>query len=244
MIYLRQPEGVGFHPAFGRDVNYSIQSLPEDPDGQVRETIREALRYVRADATDAAVEEMAGRAAKLGNGDPLAGTWNLLKQTMRFRQDADIADDLQVEDTRKPDIIEVLIRPADQARLILLQSMGVEDCDGFNMFAASILTALGVPCSLVTIEADPERPNLFSHVYTAAYPNGYGQAPRVPLDFSHGDAIGDEPAMRLRSGRLPRLKEWRVFPSTSERLFTALIPIAILFAGYQGIRYLNRRQEP
>lgn len=115
----------------------------------------------------------------LGNGDPNRSVWNLLKPSMQFKQDEAIADDLEVDDARKPDTIEVLIRPLDQWLLIKLRGLGIGDCDCFHMYAACLLIALAVPCSLVTVAADPDRPYEFSHVYLASYWNGQ----RVPWIF-------------------------------------------------------------
>ena len=41
---------IGYHPDFGTDVRYEFQTLPDDPDGQVRETMRTLRRYLRHDA--------------------------------------------------------------------------------------------------------------------------------------------------------------------------------------------------
>jgi hypothetical protein len=232
-----QPQGVGYHPDFGQEVNYSVESLPESPDGQVRKTMKRVLEYVRTDSDDPYVQHQTEQARRLGGGDPIRGVWALLKGTLKFRQDLDIADDLRIDDPRKEDFIEVLIRPADQARLILLKGMGVEDCDGFNMYGCTLLWAMGVPCSLVTIEADDERPGLFSHVYTAAYPNGYGRPPRIALDFSHGEHIGWE----IPDADRRRRREWKCELTFAEQLWDAIFPVGLLVGGYWGVRYLNER---
>ena len=234
--YYPRPEGVGYHPDFGQEVSYRFERLPESPDGQVRATMKKVLKYIRSDVDDPFVQFQTDKAKGLGGGDPILGSWQLLKGTLRFRQDEDIAQDLQIDDQRKDDVIEVLIRPADQGRLVLLRGMGVEDCDGFNLYGATILTAMGVPCAVVTVEADEDRPGLFSHVYTAAYPAGY-HGERIPLDFSHGDYPGWEiPNVERR-----RRKEWRVEPTLMDQICDAAWPIGLLGAGYFGMHYLNRR---
>ena len=75
------------------------------------------------------------------------------------------------------------------------------DCDDFSMYAASLLTALDIPCNFVTVAGDESNPNIFTHVYVAAYPNGE----RVVVDASHGPECGWE--VYRPSGRK---QEWAV----------------------------------
>ena len=219
-----------YHPDIGQAL-YSIRALPESSDGQVRSTINQVIRYVREDACSSFIQSEAERALRLGAGDPNKGVFNLLKSSMRFKRDEKIADELQVEDARKPDTIEVLIRPVDQWLLIKLRGLGVGDCDCFHMYGACLLWALGVPCSLVTVSADPERPWEFSHVYLASYWNGV----RTPLDISHGDYPGWE------CQNLGRVKEWKVQPNWEESLSDAGIIVGGLVAAYFGLQFLLRR---
>ena len=219
-----------YHPDIGQAL-YSIRALPESSDGQVRSTINQVIRYIREDACSPFIQSEAERALRLGAGDPNKGVFNLLKSSMRFKRDEKIADELQVEDARKPDIIEVLIRPVDQWLLIKLRGLGVGDCDCFHMYGACLLWALGVPCSLVTVSADPERPWEFSHVYLASYWNGV----RTPLDISHGDYPGWE------CQNLGRVKEWKVQPNWEESLSDAGIIVGGLVAAYFGLQFLLRR---
>ena len=219
-----------YHPDIGQAL-YSIRALPESSDGQVRSTINQVIRYIREDACSPFIQSEAERALRLGAGDPNKGVFNLLKSSMRFKRDEKIADELQVEDARKPDTIEVLIRPVDQWLLIKLRGQGVGDCDCFHMYGACLLWALGVPCSLVTVSADPERPWEFSHVYLASYWNGV----RTPLDISHGDYPGWE------CQNLGRVKEWKVQPNWEESLSDAGIIVGGLVAAYFGLQFLLRR---
>ena len=219
-----------YHPDIGQAL-YSIRALPESSDGQVRSTINQVIRYIREDACSPFIQSEAERALRLGAGDPNKGVFNLLKSSMRFKRDEKIADELQVEDARKPDTIEVLIRPVDQWLLIKLRGLGVGDCDCFHMYGACLLWSLGVPCSLVTVSADPERPWEFSHVYLASYWNGV----RTPLDISHGDYPGWE------CQNLGRVKEWKVQPNWEESLSDAGIIVGGLVAAYFGLQFLLRR---
>ena len=219
-----------YHPDLG-PVVYSIRALPESSDGQVRSTIGQVIRYIRQDALSPFIQEEARRCVKLGAGDPNKGVWNLLKSSMRFKRDEALADDLQVDDSRKQDTIEVLIRPIDQWLLIKLRGLGIGDCDCFHMYGACLLWALGIPCSLATISADPERPYEFSHVYLVSYLGGV----RTPLDISHGDYPGWE------APHLGRIQEWKVQPNFEESLGNAVLVIGAFLGVYLGLSYLTRR---
>jgi hypothetical protein len=186
-----------YHPDFGGMTAYEITSLPEGADGQVRETLRKIAGTILEDASDPLILEDAQNALQMGNGCPIQGVWNWIKPRIRFQQDEDSARKLQVSDPRIPDVIEVLIRPADQAWLIRM-NRGFEDCDGFVHYGACLLVALGVPVRMVTVSADTDAPSRFSHVYLASYLNGQ----RVPLDLSHGEYPGWE------CPNTGRVKEW------------------------------------
>jgi len=219
--------GAAYHPGFGEVVEFRFDPLPDDPDGQVRETIARVCEYLRQDATHPLLQAQAAEALQLGNGDPIAGVWMWVKRNMRFRHDEDIANDLQTADPRKLDTLEVLIRPVDQA-LLIERGGGFEDCDGFEMYACCLLTALGIPVNLVTVSSNPDHPRLYSHVYGAAYVNGE----RVPLDFSHGPYPGWE------CPNTGRLKEWPI-SSASNSSASTLAAIAVaggLFLTYRLLR--------
>lgn len=226
-----------YHPDFGTDVNYTFEPMPDDPDGQVATAIPRVCDYLWTDKDAPIIQAKAADCIAEGGGAPhseqtVTGVWNHIKRSMRFRQDSDIANDLQTDDPRKKDIVEVFIRPVDQALLIMLRGMGVEDCDGFTMYGACLLLACGIPCTLVTIAADPDQPQRFSHIYVAAYVNGK----RIPLDFSHGAYPGWE------GPHLGRIKEWPVEQSIGSQLSRALLPLAFLGLAYVGLRYARNRR--
>jgi hypothetical protein len=221
---------VAYHPDFGQDVRYEFRVLPEAPDGQVRETIRDVIRLVQKDAVAPVIQQEAQRVLELGEGNPNLGLWRMLKPSMRFKRDEAIAQDLDTDDERKQDTIEVLIRPLDQWMLIKLRGIGVGDCDCYTMYGACLLTALGVPCSLMTVAAHPSRPNEFSHVYLVSYWNGE----RFPMDLSHGEYPGWE------CPNLGRAKEWPVWSSRADLLMDAAIPLGILAAVYFGLQWFMR----
>jgi len=227
-----------YHPDFGAKVAFTFERMPNDPEAQVRQAMAKAICLIREDAQSEMIRADAARAAQCP--DPISGVWNIIKPHMKFKQDADIATDLHLDEATKKDwnvgddTVEVFIRPLDQSLLIALRGMGVEDCDGFTMYGACILTAMGIPCALVTVAADGSRPREFSHVYVAAYPNGIGTKPRIPLDFSHGERPGWEcPHHRIR--------EWPVPEGTLEKATNLMTPVVVAGALYGLVKWFNRR---
>jgi hypothetical protein len=205
---------LAYHPDFGGLVNYTFEQMPEDPDAQVSMACDRIIRMVLEDSESDVIQRYAAYALELGGGDPLTGVWLAVKPHIRFRQDFDIAADLQVDDSRKDSIVETFIRPADQAMLIEARGAGVEDCDGFTQFVACLLIALGVPCSLCVVAVDQEQPDRFSHIYVVAYPNGQ----RIAMDVSHGAFPGWE------CPNLGRIRETPVHPrSLQSRLLWPIV---------------------
>ena len=219
-----------YHPDFGREVQYEFRALPEAADGQVRSTIHDIMGFIRQDAQSPFIQAEARRMLELGDGNPNLGLWKMLKPAMRFKQDEDIAGDLAVDDDRKKDTIEVLIRPIDQWMLIKLRGIGIGDCDCYSMYGACLLTALGIPSVLCTVSAHKDRPHEFSHVYLVSYWNGI----RFPLDISHGEYPGWE------CPNLGRLKEWRVMPTPMECVLDMALPVGLLVGIYFSLKWAYR----
>jgi hypothetical protein len=219
-----------YHPDFGQVVNYQFIRLPDNSDAQVAATIRDVMCLVRKDAQSPFIREEAMRAMEIGNGNPNLGIWQMLKPSMRFKRDEAIADDLEADDDRQADTIEVLIRPLDQWMLIKMRGIGVGDCDCYAMYGACLLTALGIPSSLVTVAAQGDRPNEFSHVYLASYWNGQ----RFPMDLSHGEYPGWE------CPNLGRIKEWPVFQTRMDQLLELAVPAVLLVGGYFALKAFGR----
>jgi hypothetical protein len=216
---------LAYHPDFGQLVSYQFERMPEDADAQVRVAIEKIIGMALADKDTPIIQRNAARALELGGGDPVAGVWAMIKPRMRFRQDTDIANDLQAPDPyNKRDLVETFISPATQARLIDLRGAGVEDCDGFAAYGACLLLALGVPVTLCTVSA--ETPRVFSHVYLVAYWNGM----RIPLDLSHGPYPGWE------CPNMGRLREWVVSSDTIRPSVFWPLLIASATAGYLAWR--------
>lgn len=210
-----------YHPAWGNTVNYSLTRLPDSPDAQVAVTIAEVIRLIKEDAQSPIIREIAQRCGR--GGDPVAGVWRHVKQ-LRFAQDFDTAQELDTPAPWKEDVVEVLIRPIDQAQLAAAGN-GTGDCDCFQLYGLCLLTALGIPAALVTVSAAPERPREYSHVYGVAYLNGQ----RIPLDFSHGPHIGWE------CPNLGRLREWPIDESTGTLVIRTGAILAIAYASYWAI---------
>lgn len=210
-----------YHPDFGQPVSYQFEAMPDDPDAQVRITVRHLIENALAEFSSPIIQECAAEALRAGGGDPIYGVWLAVKPHMRFRQDFDIAADLQVDDPRKRSIVETIILPSWQAWLIKFRGQGVGDCDCFTGYAAALLLALGIPTYMCTVSAEGERPWEFSHIYIVAYPNGV----RTPLDLSHGPYPGWE------CPNLGRKREW---PVSAEALRPSIVPILALAAAAGG----------
>jgi transglutaminase-like putative cysteine protease len=116
-----------------------------------------------------------------------------VKRKIRFRLDEDIVyNELGEQDWNQ----ELLIDPG----LMLSMPNPEGDCDDFSLLCASMLCAAHIKCTYVTIAADPEMPQRFSHIYVAAYVKSC----RVPMDCSHGNLLGWE------TGKVYRKVEWDV----------------------------------
>ena len=230
---------VAYHPDFGGPIRYSFENLPEHPDGQVRDAIARILGYVREDVSDPLIQEDAQECLALGEHSGLSygyqcinGVWRKIKRSLKFQHDEKTAARLAIDDRRIPDVVEVIVRPVDQSLLIRRMPHGVEDCDGLEGYASCLLTALGIPCALVTVSAEPEEPNRFSHVYLACYVDGQ----RIPVDFSHGPYPGWE------CPNTGRLKEWPVIESPAAQLCSSLAPVFAVTAAYFLYQLYARRK--
>ena len=218
-----------FHPDFGQTVAYTFESVPDDPDTQVALAVQKVVGFVLEDSTAPIIQRNAAIAG--AGGDPIQGVWDSVKPYIEFKQDAAIAADLQTTDRRKFNVVETFIRPVDQAMLIQLRGKGKEDCDGFVSYAACLLVALGVPCSMATVAAehfsdgrpDPE----YTHTYVVAYWGGK----RIPMDTSHGPFPGWEVPHH-------RIREWPVNSSTlsGALLWPMLIVAALALFALRVIR--------
>ena len=206
------------HPELGEAVYFEAFPLSSDPDTQVAQTIQRMRRNVIEDSQSTAILNEAAAIRSLG-GDPCSNTFWHVKNKVGFRRDEDLAAPVRAFLPAGPDneVVEVLVRPRDLANM----RTPSEDCDGFASYGPALLRAQGVPCSFVTVAANPRAPGQFSHVYAACYPNGQ----RISLDASHGPYPGWE---CTESGQVTRLKEWPIDgPDWGEIL---LIAVALFLA--------------
>ena len=185
------------HPFLG-NITATVEILPDDPDGQVSATIARMRDYILQDAQSPAIRNLSMQLARNARGSEtryIGCVWELVSKLIVFRSDEKTAADAGVD--FGGDVVEVLIRPVD----IIAADYKVGDCDDFTMLAACLLVCAGVKVQAVTIAAEADAPNTFSHVYLAAYPKVGG---RTPLDCSHGKRAGWE------SPRIYRIQEWEI----------------------------------
>lgn len=206
------PVGRISHPIFGEQLNYSVMQVPDCPDGQVEATIKLMRQYAVEDAQSPEIQREAGNIWRMctrhgvDKGLIVRQVWHDTQQKIKFLRDETTAQPLEsfLSKTYAGEpIVEILIRPRDMANL---RGTRAGDCDDYSMYAASLLTALSIPCSFVTIAGDSRDPGHFTHVYVAAYPDGY-QGQRIAVDASHGKWCGWE---GWKKGSGMRMKEWRM----------------------------------
>lgn len=188
-----------YHPGLGRQVNYSITVVGDDPDEQVAATIALMRRYVREDwGTELIRRDALQAQSESGYQDPASAVFRFIKTRLRFVKDETTLEPFAFS----PELpgVEALIRPVDMAMQPAGRQIG--DCDDYVMYGAALLKALGVDSRFVTVAADPADPSRYSHVYLAAYQDGY----RIPLDLSHGDYPGWE-----TGNPYGKRREWEIF---------------------------------
>ncbi len=187
-------------------IRASIAEVSTDPDIQVEQVITMMARYAVEDSRRPEIIADAQEALALYPGDPVTAVWAYVRSKIDFTRDESQASHFQrLLQSLRPganidDVVEVLIRPVDMHYMCQQGRRGKEDCDGFSMYAASLLLALDVTCRFCTIAAEISDPNMYSHVYVVAYPGGQ----RCPVDASHGPQVGYE------ARHLGKIREWPV----------------------------------
>lgn len=154
--------------------------------------------YIRFGAVDPAIEaaaEYAVRHFSFGADRSAASiAWAVfwyVKHCIKFRLDEATMFRVGLRDEH--DFLtapSVLVRMKDPS----------EDCDGFTMLTAAMLSALGIPVYIVTVAANANEPFRWSHVFVVAMVDGQV----MPLDTSHG--IG--PGWMVPRSRIFRLQAW------------------------------------
>lgn len=210
----------------------SVETLPDDADGQVEVTLRRMVKLASEDAASPEIQRDAQTCLHVGRGDPLEGIHGFIRSRMTF-----VTDEQQTDQHRGllagPDdyFVEAITRPRDVSKVIASSGRAQGDCDDFSMYCAALLSACGVPCCFCTVAASDAQPRDFSHVYVVAYVDGV----RIPMDCSHGSAVGWE-----TPNRLGRRKEWPVCNGSSPKL-EAAVGIGLALAVFALFRFYGRR---
>lgn len=166
-----------------------VYPVAADDQTATRQTIAAMCAYVRDSLADPLVNEWAKAAgARLAlpfQNRAAAIVWGvfwLLKHQVRFRP-----DEPALFRTGDGDARDLLISPTALVRM----PAPAEDCDGFAMLAAALLTILKVPCYLVTLKCDPTDRSRWSHVFCLARIGpGETDCDLVAVDPSKGDGPG------------------------------------------------------
>jgi len=175
----------------------------DDTDGATRQTVEKMCELIRDSASDPYVQRCAAYARDrfaMGSTDQAALAWGVfwyVKHCVRFRLDEGTM--LQIgesHDAYGQQQQDLLIAPAVLVRM----KNPSEDCDGFTMLTAALLTCLGVQVLIATVATDMDDPTRWSHVFLCAIIHG-----RVkPLDTSHGTA----PGWMVPRSRINRWQTW------------------------------------
>jgi len=184
--------------------------------------------YALADSKRPEIQADAQEALALDPTNPIAAVWAYTKRKIIYIPDEAQANSfsrLITGSARTEDVVEVLIRPIDISLMARAGETVREDCDGFSMYAASLLLALGIPCTFCTVAADPFNSDVYSHVYVIAFPEGQ-ESLRTAVDASHGAYAGWE-----CPNRFGKRRDWPLLNPTDTKL--GLIVFAVgAFAAY------------
>jgi hypothetical protein len=176
----------------------TLERIPTDDntDELTRNTVQKMCALIRDSATDPLVQQCAAYAKKrfaCDSNDPGALAWGVfwyVKHCVKFRSDEGTM--MQVGEHG----LDLLTAPAVLVRM----RNPSEDCDGFTMLTAAMLSILGVPVYVTTVATDLDDPRRWSHVFLCANVNGR----ILPLDTSHGKA----PGWMVPRDRINRFQTW------------------------------------
>lgn len=192
----------------------------DNTDTLTQATVQKMCALIRDSATDPLVKQCAAYARNRfasGSSDPAAIAWGVfwyVKHCVKFRSDEGTM--MQVGEQA----LDLLTAPAVLVRM----KDPSEDCDGFTMLSAAMLTILGVPVLVTTVAVDLDDPRRWSHVFLCAVING-----RVmPLDTSHGKA----PGWMVPRSRINRWQTWKLDGSPAD----VQIPAYHGLHGYMPVR--------
>ena len=145
-----------------------------DDDERTEQTTRRMVDHIREAGADPAIRDIASRLVRKAGG---RGPAAVLDEVFYCTQNA-------IRFVDDPPGQELLIEPSLMVRLPDHLRQG--DCDDFTMLAGGLLEAIGIPWRVVTIKADPNNPEMWTHVYLEAELDGEWMA----LDTSHGPEPG------------------------------------------------------
>lgn len=165
------------------------QPAADDNDQVTAQTIEQMGRYVRESLDDPYILRAAQTARQFGSLNAACaqmpadqmdiwGVYWYVKHLVQFRLDEGALLDWQGETDQQ----DFLISP----RVLIRMRQPREDCDGFSMLLATLLTVHGIPALFATVAADPSEPSRWSHVFALAKAGNRW----IPLDASHGKYPG------------------------------------------------------
>lgn len=169
-----------------------IRTSPTDSDISTADTIQKMIQIAQDNSKHPFVigQTMEIIAKGTDSVDGVIETlYDFVKHKITFRND----EDLLGEYLGLPPDKELLLTP----HFILGSDNVYGDCDDFSTLLATLIIASGIPVSVyfVTICADFNEPNRWSHVYVAV---DKGDGIAIYLDASHGPYVGWETSKILK----------------------------------------------
>ena len=168
-----------------------IHTNPNSSDISTADTIQQMKGIANKESQDTRIRELASVIVKDAQSihSALAMVWYWVKQHVRFLEDEAV---VRIDQ-------ELLITPLRLLSMPIPQG----DCDDFSTLTATLIIASGLPVEVefVTIAADSETPERWSHVYVAVRSHeGY-----MVMDTSHGEFPNWE-----YQGKVWRKKHWGI----------------------------------
>lgn len=188
MLGLLDINELGWMELFGSNhpsVVATQATNPRDTDVSTADTIALMDQYANEDSRHPIVIRAAEEirdSYNLGSDsrekDISKAVFQYVKDHVRFVEDETTLNKLFGIDSD----VELLIRPS---RLLSMRN-AMGDCDDFSMLTKSLLLALDVNSSYITVAADKAKPRKWSHVYVLT------DREQIPVDTSHGKYLGWE----------------------------------------------------
>ena len=194
------PQHLPYFSGIPSTIEVAPVSQPNNSDVSTLETINLMGKYAKEGAKHPIVLAATKEALQYldfnsaSNESKARAIFRWIKDHVQFKADEIVLiDEFHVYPNK-----ELLIRPE---RLVTMDKPQ-GDCDDFSMLAASMMLAAGLPVSYVTIAADEQDQQRFSHVYCLTYSD---EGEKIAFDSSHGDKLGWE------SDRQFRRVEWPIY---------------------------------